>query len=254
MEQSKEIKVYGTLMNHTIDSTKEGVDKYGTHHYDAVAYAWQLYDDKFGQPIPVDNYQDVINKRLTAISYIDEVGKDPCTIIKNPDGSDGTPYMLIVEGNTNIGGDLHVDENLTVEGDTNLGDVVINGDISGIDLGDLDDVDDNVSDPSNEGKVLKFVNNEWVAADSGIDHLNDIGDVNANQPDGGAFLIYDDVNEEWKPSDITISQLMDRIEQLEASILWEKDPNDTTKIRTKKNNSNVQYSAVANKFFDSSVQ
>lgn len=221
MEQKKEIKVYGTLMNHTIDPSIKGTDEIGTQHYDAIAQAWQLYDQYFRQSdntmAPVERFQDVINRRLTAISYIDGV--------------------------TTIEGDL------VVEGDTTLNDVEIKGDIEGIGLGDLDDVDEDVSNPLNDGKILKFVKNEWVAADLTIDHLNDIGDVNANAPQPTAMLIWDNVNEEWKPSDVTLIDLVNRINQLEASILWEKVQGDDTKIQAKDNRS-----AVANMFFDSSVQ
>lgn len=178
MEQSKEIKVYGTLMNHTIDPDKQGVDKYGEPHYDAIAYAWQLYDNHFGEPVSVDNYQDVINKRLTAISYIeDEPGKDPYTVIDS--------------------------------------DLEINGDVRGIELWELDDVADT-----------------------------------AKNPQDGAILIYDATIGQWKPSDITLNSIINRIEQLEASSsLWEIVPGDNTKIQAKDNRS-----AVANMFFDSNPQ
>lgn len=225
MEQKKKIKVYGTLMNHTIDPSIEGTDELGTQHFDAIAQAWQLYDQYFRKTdntmAPVQRFQDVINRRLTAISYIDGV--------------------------TTIEGDL------VVEGDTTLNNITINpnSDINGIELGDLDDVDENVSDPSNEGKALVFLNNEWVAGDvnTTVEHLNDIGDVNANAPQPTAMLIWDNVNDEWKPSDVTLIDLVNRINQLEASILWEKVQGDDTKIQAKDNRS-----AVANMFFDSSVQ
>lgn len=108
MKANKEIRVYGTLLNHTLDPTKSNGNKADADfHNDALAYAYQLYDDRFGESVAVNNYQDIINKRLTAISYANNV-----TTIENRDKSKGNPYMLVVKGNTNIGGDLHIDGDL----------------------------------------------------------------------------------------------------------------------------------------------
>lgn len=110
MNASKNIRVYGTLLNYTLDPAKSnGTVAIGNdYHNDAIAYAYQLYDSRFfpGQDT-VDNYQDRINKRLTAISYADTGGG--VTTIGNRDGSKGNPYVLVVNGHTNIKGDLHVD-------------------------------------------------------------------------------------------------------------------------------------------------
>ena len=126
MEANKKIRVYGTLMNHTLDRTISD-----NTHNDALAYAYQLYDDRFGVTPNANNFQDVINKRLTAISYADGV-----TTIENRDHSQGNPYMLVVNGNTNINGkldvqgDTHLHEDLQVDGDTNIhGDLNVDGDI-----------------------------------------------------------------------------------------------------------------------------
>lgn len=107
MEANKKIRVYGTLMNHTLDRSISD-----NTHNDALAYAYQLYDDRFGVTPNANNFQDVINKRLTAISYADGV-----TTIENRDHSKGNPYMFVVKGNTNIGGNLTVDGDLVVNGD-----------------------------------------------------------------------------------------------------------------------------------------
>lgn len=105
MKANKEIRVYGTLLNHTLDPAKSNGHKIDADfHNDALAYAYQLYDGRFGESVAVNNYQDVINKRLTAISYANNV-----TTIENRDKSKGNPYMLVVKGNTNIGGNLYVD-------------------------------------------------------------------------------------------------------------------------------------------------
>lgn len=62
-DQHKEIKIYGTLVNHTVDPEVFNVDE----HNDALAYANQIYDDKFGESNKVDNFQDIINKRVKGI-------------------------------------------------------------------------------------------------------------------------------------------------------------------------------------------
>ena len=59
MKANKNIRVYGTLMNHTLD-----VNKSDNNHNDALAYAYQLYDDRFGEITAVNNYQDIINKYI----------------------------------------------------------------------------------------------------------------------------------------------------------------------------------------------
>ena len=49
MKANKEIRVYGTLLNHTLEANKsngtKGVDN--DFHNDALAYAYQLYDGRF---------------------------------------------------------------------------------------------------------------------------------------------------------------------------------------------------------------
>ena len=114
MIANREIKIYGTLLNATVNSQIGDAV-----HNDAFGYAYQLYDDKFEDPdANVNNFQDVINKRLTAISYADGV-----TTIKNrPDIQDGDPYMFVVEGAS------HLDGNNTITGDLNVSG---NGDFGG---------------------------------------------------------------------------------------------------------------------------
>lgn len=97
----KDIKVYGTLVNHTVDpdTPDDGV------HNDTLAYAKQLYDDQFGESTKVNNYQDIINKRIKGISrkesspnagtYINDDLYLPTAIIYVPDGQGGwTPIDL----------------------------------------------------------------------------------------------------------------------------------------------------------------
>lgn len=131
MKASKDIRVYGTLLNYTLDPNKSNGDIRVDNdaHNDALANAYQLYDERFGESNPINNYQDVINKRLTAISYADTNGG--VTTIENRDGSTGHPYVLIVKGNTNIKGDLYVDGDIYYKDD--------NGDTHKIDLSELMD-------------------------------------------------------------------------------------------------------------------
>lgn len=113
MEANKEIKVYGTLKNWTVDDNKKGVDPISGAHYDAVAYADQLYDKWFGESTPVNNFQDVINRRLSAIQY-----GEGTTTIKNRTGvtpSSNNPYVLKVVGPTNIQGDIYCDGTIYVK-------------------------------------------------------------------------------------------------------------------------------------------
>lgn len=139
MTANREIKIYGTLLNATINAAIGDAD-----HNDALGYAYQLYDNRFGEETPVDNFQDIINKRLTAISYADGV-----TTIKNRPGTpDGVPYMFIVDGNSNINGNLKT-KNISADdiaakaitannGMTITGNVVVaSGDLS-LNNGDLD--------------------------------------------------------------------------------------------------------------------
>jgi outer membrane murein-binding lipoprotein Lpp len=64
MEANKDIRIYGTLVNHTVNSALSD-----NNHNDALAYAYQIYDDRFGANPNAANFQDAINKRVTAISY-----------------------------------------------------------------------------------------------------------------------------------------------------------------------------------------
>ena len=104
MDSNKEIKVYGTFVNWTIND----LIKDNTHN-DAVAYAKQLYDDRFGASPNAANFQDVINKRLTAISYANGI-----TTIDSP---------FVVNGTSNLNGNSTI-SNLTVTGPTNLQDTL----------------------------------------------------------------------------------------------------------------------------------
>jgi len=160
--ESKEIKVYGTLVNHvTIDPNDPLYPRVDSQHNDSIAYAYQLYDDRFnpkrgsgsnGTVIATDKYQDIINKRLTAIDY-------------DPNGDITNIYSnLYVDGDTNIGGDL------TVEGDTTFeGDVNITGDIN-LNMG-LNDLNDVTLSNMAIGQVLRYDGSKWVNAKLSIDDL-----------------------------------------------------------------------------------
>ena len=235
-DSGKDIKIYGTLVNYTVDS-----DISDSVHNDVLAYAKQLYDDQFfaGQKT-IQNYQDIINKRLTAISYVDDGHGNGCTIIENRPGTGENPYTLVVNGKTNLNGDTVI-KNLNVTGN-----------ISGIALDDLDDVTTtgtgNTPDTgevlkyngtiwvpakvalgdleglgsANEGQVLKYIEGQWKPGDDNhnVEHLNDIGDVNAPSPADGAILVYNATSGKWVPSADSLDDLMRRISELEK--LWKK--------------------------------
>lgn len=95
----KEIRIYGTLVNNTIDNTigkNEPDDK--NQHNDALAYAKQLYDDKFGDTPNVNNFQDVINKRIKGITRKVE-NPNAGTYINENLYVDGTIYVKDANGN-----------------------------------------------------------------------------------------------------------------------------------------------------------
>lgn len=225
--EGKNIKVYGTLINHTQNTDASMRD---SQHNDLIAVAYQLFDERFnpkkgsganGAVINIDRYQDIINKRLTALSY-------------DPNGDLTSLYSnLYVSGDTNIGGDLHVDGSSVFEGPTTFkNDVTITGRANlTIGLNDLSDVtlstmaigqvlrydgskwvnaklslSDLQMPAAAAGQVLKFNGTEWVAAadDKGttINSLNDLSDVDTTGKSTGQALVYDATSGKWKPGTV----------------------------------------------------
>ena len=104
-EDSSKIKIYGQLVNVTLDNSLDDANcaadnlDYATGHNDALAYAYQLHDGRFradDENLPAhERFQDAINRRVTNISY------------------DPTTNTTIIEGNVNIpgvsGGDSYND-------------------------------------------------------------------------------------------------------------------------------------------------
>ena len=204
--EGKNIKVYGTLINKTQNTDSSMRD---SQHNDLIAVAYQLFDERFNPKkgsgandavTNIDRYQDIINKRLTAIDY-------------DPNGDITNLYSnLYVDGDTNIGGDL------TVEGDSIFkGDVTITGDVNlNIGLNDLNDVtlstmaigqvlrydgsewvnaklslSDLQMPAGAEGKVLKYINGNWVAGDDNdTKQLSALTDVNVSNVAAGNVLKY----------------------------------------------------------------
>ena len=190
--ESKEIKVYGTLVNHTQLAGDLPINTTATNHNDVIAYAYQLYDDRFSSTAS-ENYQDVINKRLTGITY--DPQSDTTTIDNN----------LIVNGDTNINGDTHIDGDTTIEGDLHVTEsFVVDGDISGISLGNLSNVS-STADSASAGTFLKFDGSEWVPAVialSDIDGFDSIG-----TPSEGDIIKY--VNNQWTFTKNKLDELYD---------------------------------------------
>ena len=87
MDNNKTIRIYGTLRNWTVDKdiadfnpTRQGcirvrtTEKDGSGHDDAIALAYQLYDNRFREcdrNLKVwERFQDIINKRVTNIKFV----------------------------------------------------------------------------------------------------------------------------------------------------------------------------------------
>ena len=96
-EGDGEIKIYGQLVNSTLDTTLDDANcqannkSYDTGHNDALAYAYQIHDGRFradDENLPAhERFQDAINRRVTDITYDPNgggVSTDPITIIENP--------------------------------------------------------------------------------------------------------------------------------------------------------------------------
>lgn len=184
METAKEIKIYGTLRNHTLDPNKADAQNPQLHH-DALAYAKELYDDQFGEPVAVDNYQDEINKRVKGIKYNE--GHPGTTTI---DGN------LIVTGDTNLEGDTKFDGDIVVEGDTHVTNLYVTGETN-LSLNDLHDVDvDDVRD--HQALVYDMDNGKWIAGNpNGVKKLDDLEDVESDLAHTGDTLIFDDDTNTW---------------------------------------------------------
>lgn len=90
-ENGKEIKVYGTLVNYTVDTDLPA----DNIHNDALSYAKQSYDDQFGEPVKVNNFQDIINKRIKGITREPGTG----TFVNENLYVDGNIYMKDGSGN-----------------------------------------------------------------------------------------------------------------------------------------------------------
>lgn len=87
MDNNKIIRIYGTLRNWTVNKdiadfnpTRQGCikvrtsEKDGSGHDDAIALAYQLYDNRFRECDrnlnPWERFQDIINKRVTNIEFV----------------------------------------------------------------------------------------------------------------------------------------------------------------------------------------
>ena len=107
MNKDRMIRVYGTLRNWTVNKdiadfnpTREGCirvrtsEKDGSGHDDAIALAYQLYDNRFRECDkslkPWERFQDMINKRVTNIKFVSSshchewADKDAYTEIDGP--------------------------------------------------------------------------------------------------------------------------------------------------------------------------
>lgn len=243
--EGKNIKVYGTLINQTQNTDSSMRD---SQHNDLIAVAYQLYDERFtpkkgsgtnGAVINIDKYQDIINKRLTALSY-------------DPNGDLTSLYSnLYVSGDTNIGGNIHVDGTSTFDGPAVFNNNVnITGNVNmNIGLNDLNDVvlstmavgqvlrydgskwvnsklsiDDIQMPNASAGQVLKFNGTNWVAdtdnvGQQGATTLDGLSDVDTTGKQNGDALIYDSTSGTWKPGTVSGgSSTGNEVEYLEVDV------------------------------------
>ena len=246
MKQTKNIKVYGTLVNNTLDTSVADTD-----HNDVLMNAYQLYDGRFGDTPAPNNFQDIINKRLTAIQYADGV-----TTIQNRSGvADGIPYMFVVNGKSNLNGDTtitgnehvtnnlsvggnsditgneHIHGNLQVDGTSNLGNTTVTGTLT-------------VNGPVNTTgeitigtmKVRETLELLWSNPSDTIDSIVEI--VNALRSNGGNIdLLFAEIN-----------ALKQRVTALEG--MWEVVDVSSTNdgLRAKSNRKVIGY-----EFYDATI-
>lgn len=195
---SKEIDVYGTLVNRTTDPRDQHEDGNNGIHNGYIAYAYQLYDDQFSTPAninDVNNYQDVINKRLTKIEY------DPS---KNIDG-DTYNYVTTIGGNTYI-------ENLM-----------------GVALNDLDDVNATKTD----GYVLIYnsTSGNWesvnpstlISVSLALDDLTNV--TISNNLDGGDVLMYDSTISKWVDHTLVPADVLPNGSPANPHLVWDSTNN-----------------------------
>lgn len=181
MKSTKNIKVYGTLVNGTLDTSVSDND-----HNDVLMNAYQLYDGRFGATPASANFQDVINKRLTGITYAD--------------GDTTITGDLIVTGSI-IGGDLGA-HNLSELRDVNIAGIGANkylkydgtkwvpSLISLVDISEFDGLNGAV-----EGQVLKYRNGKWrpsadLVGENPITTINGLDDVDTTGATNGSVLKY----------------------------------------------------------------
>lgn len=101
-EKRSKIKIYGTLVNVTLDTTLDDAncaadnEDYATGHNDALAYAYQLHDGRFRADdleLPAhERFQDAINRRVTNITY------DPDTNITTIEGDTHVENLYVKQG------------------------------------------------------------------------------------------------------------------------------------------------------------
>lgn len=253
MEQSKEIKIYGTLVNHTLDPNKSDSSDPLKHH-DAIANAKELFDERFhtesryNNESVVEKYQDRINRRVTGISYSE--GNPGETTIEGD---------LFVTGDTNIGGELKVQndayfyDDIHVEGDTHVTNLYVSGETD-LTLNDLNDVE--VSDVRDRQTIIYDAHTgKWVPGNTdGVKKLNDLEDVNIVNPTNGNILVYEDgawvVAEDGDGNPINLTQIINRIKKLEGMWKWN---NETTKAYLEPATNTDTTKVRAHSFYDTSV-
>lgn len=212
--EGKNIKVYGTLINQTQNTNSSMRD---SQHNDLIAVAYQLYDERFNPRkgsgtnfavTAIDRYQDIINKRLTAI-YFDDKGtgntSDDITYIDsklNVAGDSVFDGPVTFNNNVNITGNINLNIGLNDLNDVTLSTMTV-GQVLRYDGSKWVNAKLSLSDiqmpAASNGQVLKFNGTEWVAGNDagGVSRLSELQDVNISNPDNGAKLVYDAASGKW---------------------------------------------------------
>jgi len=184
MKQSKNIKIYTDFAS-SDDS-----------HNDILLNAFQLYDGNFGDSISVNNFQDVINKRVIAISHnngttsiggdlyisgdttgptITDIYSKLSSLLSRVGALENVPNDLWVKGTLRVDGTTTLKSNISAERDLSVGG---NLTVDGLNVKNAIDTlngDANVTN-SVRNIVANYITELVAGANASFDTLKEIAD------------------------------------------------------------------------------